>query len=94
MSRGLGIGLIVAAAFGFTIVAMILADPAHVPADIGRFFGLLMSPGMLIAFCLLRARILGPAFVLLSVALNMLIYSAMFWLGFRIFRAIASRRSK
>ena len=56
-----------------------------------------MSPGMLIAFYLLHGDVLRPAFVLLSAALNILIYSAAVWLFVKvqrfIFRLGVSRRT-
>jgi hypothetical protein len=86
MNRWLKIALVVAAVFAFAVVAMIVADPAHVPAHTARIFGLLMSPGMLIAFYWLHGHVLRPAFVLLSVALNILIYSGTVWLFLKIQR--------
>jgi hypothetical protein len=99
------VGLLVAIAFAFVLGCMavggsaatadsIRTDPHGVSAILLRSVGLLTTPGLLIALCLMKGNLLGNplALVAWAVAVNTLLYSVAFWLLLRFVRRFLSEK--
>jgi len=98
------VGLFVALVFAFVLGCMLVGgsattvdsirtDPHAISTILLRGAGLLMAPGMLIAFLLQKGNILGNplAFAAWAVALNTVLYSVAFWLLLRFLRRFLSK---
>jgi hypothetical protein len=94
MKRWVEGGLVVAAAFTFTLLMIAGAvGKSGLPTAVTIFCGYLMWPGVAITDDWLHVRVLGGSYFFpLTVAFNTLIYSVLFGLFLWLFRSIASRR--
>lgn len=92
MNRWLEIMLIVAAAFSFTLVCMFVGGSPAATDPMRYLCAHLMGPGMAITVYWLHAKALGEAFGWLSVAVNTLIYSALFGSALGLLRFMPSWR--
>jgi len=103
MDRWLRIGLVVAAAFAFTLISMSVGGSAAV-ADLSRtnpdaysvirYIALPARPGMVLADRWLHRGIFNEAFGPLSIAIDTLIYSALFALLRGLLRFIVGRAKR
>ena len=93
MYRLFKVGLVVAAAFAFTVLMIAGAvGKSGLPTAVTIFCGYLMWPGVAITDDWLHVRVLGGSyFFSLTVAFNTLIYSVLFGLLFKLLGFIRRR---
>ena len=94
MKRLGAVGLVVAAAFAFTLLMVAGAvGKSGLPTAVVIFCACLMWPGMAITVDWLHVRVLGGEYFFpLILFFNTLIYSVLFGLFLWLFRSISSRR--
>jgi len=91
MYRLFKVGLVVAAAFAFTVLMFLGAGWTTVPEAVNYLCAHLMWPGMAITVDWLHRPLLGDNFLPLSLAFNTLIYSVLFGLIYTLLRFIRHR---
>lgn len=94
MGRLFKIGVVVAAAFAFTVVCTLVGGSVYTQDTAVQICGLLMWPGMAITDRWLKSNLIGNpvAFASLSVAVNALIYSVLFGLILEVLLFVLGRR--
>jgi apolipoprotein N-acyltransferase len=91
MYRLFKVGLVVAAAFSFTILMMYVGGWRTGPKAVSYFCAYLMLPGMVITVDWLHMPLHGGNFFPLSLTFNTLIYSVLFGLLFKLLGFIRRR---